>query len=83
MLKNIRIEIPLKPPSSKVVRGMDLSPTIIRVRLQSPELEGFGMHLLSSKAHVITQIKRRLMNVNSIINPAAYLDVVSYWKTNL
>ncbi|RBO78514.1 siderophore-interacting protein [Marinomonas aquiplantarum] len=52
MLKNTRIEIPLKPRSAKVIRIMDISPTLRRVRLQGSELEGFGFHPLAPEAHV-------------------------------
>ncbi|WP_394183884.1 siderophore-interacting protein [Marinomonas posidonica] len=52
MLKNTRIEVPLKARSARVIRIMDLSPTLRRVRLQGPELEGFGFHPLAPEAHV-------------------------------
>lgn len=52
ILKNERVEVPLKQRVATVVKVKDLSKTLRRIKLQGEELEGFGFHPLAPEAHV-------------------------------
>jgi len=52
MLKNDRIEALLTQRMATVIAITDLSPTLRRIRLQGPDLEGFCFEVLSPETHV-------------------------------
>lgn len=52
ILKNERVEVPLKQRIASVVEIKDLSKTLRRIILQGDDLEGFGFHSLAPEAHV-------------------------------
>ena len=52
ILKNERVEVPLKQRIATVVEVTDLSKTLRRIKLQGADLEGFGFHPLAPEAHV-------------------------------
>lgn len=52
ILKNERVEVPLKQRVATVVEVKDLSKTLRRIKLQGDDLEGFGFHPLAPEAHV-------------------------------
>ena len=52
ILKNVRIEVPLKQRIATVIEVKDLSKTLRRVTFQGDDLAGFGFHPLAPEAHV-------------------------------